>query len=106
VLGDKIIGVFTSYPHNLTRTYEVYIDRYLFSPHKDFNTFANENKIPEVQHRMNTRKTTERMNQELDVEWIDLIVTAQQMGIPLEDIRLFLKESSLDESSNLKNSWG
>jgi predicted transcriptional regulator len=106
VLGDKIKGVFTSYPHNLTHTNEIYIDRYLFSVHKDFNTFANEKKIPEVQHCMNTRKTTARINQELDVEWIDLIITAQKMGIPLEDIRLFLKESSLDESSNLKNSWG
>jgi DNA-binding transcriptional MerR regulator len=55
---------------------------------------------------MDSRKTTARMNQELDVEWIHLIVTAQEMGIPMEDIRLFLKESSLDESSNLKNSWG
>jgi DNA-binding transcriptional MerR regulator len=54
---------------------------------------------------MDSRKTTSRTNQELDAEWIHLIVKAQKMGIPLEDIRLFLKEPSLDESSNHKDSW-
>jgi DNA-binding transcriptional MerR regulator len=51
---------------------------------------------------MDTRNTIARMNEELDVEWIHLIVTAQKMGIPLEDIRLFLKQFSLDESTNDK----
>jgi DNA-binding transcriptional MerR regulator len=49
---------------------------------------------------MDIRNTTATTNHELDVEWIHLIVTAKKMGIPLEHIRLFLKQSSLDKSLN------
>jgi DNA-binding transcriptional MerR regulator len=44
------------------------------------------------------------MNLELDMEWIDLIATAQIMGIPLEDVRHFLKESSNSETTDSKDS--
>jgi DNA-binding transcriptional MerR regulator len=48
---------------------------------------------------MNVGKTY-KMDQDLDVEWINLILSAQSMGISLEDIRLFLKETSVTESSD------
>ncbi|MFK7694584.1 hypothetical protein [Paenibacillus sp. HJGM_3] len=37
---------------------------------------------------------------ELDVEWIDLIATAQSMGIPLEEVRLFIQETGNSESQD------
>jgi DNA-binding transcriptional MerR regulator len=40
---------------------------------------------------------------DLDADWIDLIVTAQTMGIPLEEIRHFLEEGAYLASPDKKD---
>lgn len=37
--------------------------------------------------------TSLREIEELDVEWVDLILTARNMGLSIEEIRAFLKSS-------------
>jgi hypothetical protein len=53
---------------------------------------------------MNSGKNFGRNEQplDLDADWIHLIVTAQTMGIPLEDIRLFLKDGAYPNSPDKK----
>ena len=43
------------------------------------------------------------MEEKLDIEWVDLLVQAKQMGIPIEEIRRFLQQKSLIEDSYLEN---
>lgn len=50
---------------------------------------------------MNARKPVSKP--ELDVEWIDLIATAQSMGIPLEEVRHFIQETGNSESQDHKD---
>lgn len=39
------------------------------------------------------------MERKLDQEWVCLMIEAKQMGIPLEEIRKFLQQISLTETS-------
>lgn len=43
------------------------------------------------------------MERSLDKEWVYLIIQAKQMGIPIEEIRTFLRQRSLAEVSHLEN---
>lgn len=47
---------------------------------------------------MKARKTA--FKPELDAEWIDLIAAAQNMGIPLEEVRHFIQETGESESQD------
>ncbi len=38
----------------------------------------------------------------LDGEWVDLILTAREMGISIDEIRYFLRKGSLNEYMNSK----
>jgi DNA-binding transcriptional MerR regulator len=53
---------------------------------------------------MNSDKTFGRNEQtlDLDTDWIHLIVTAQTMGIPVEEIRHFLKDGACADSQDKK----
>ena len=43
------------------------------------------------------------MEEKLDKEWVDLLVQAKQMRIPIEEIRRFLQQKSLVEDSYPEN---
>ncbi|SEB90956.1 hypothetical protein [Paenibacillus sp. GP183] len=53
---------------------------------------------------MNAGNTFGRNEQHLDLDndWIHLIATAQTMGIPLEEIKLFLKDGTYADSTEKK----
>ncbi|MDF2721711.1 MAG: Anti-repressor SinI [Paenibacillus sp.] len=48
---------------------------------------------------MNARKTAPYVP-ELDAEWIDLIATAQSIGIPLEEVRHFIQVTGNSEAQD------
>ncbi|RKN86193.1 anti-repressor SinI family protein [Paenibacillus ginsengarvi] len=48
---------------------------------------------------MNARKPVSSAP-ELDAEWIDLIAAAQSIGIPLEEVRHFIRVSGNSESQD------
>ncbi|MCH6267140.1 anti-repressor SinI family protein [Neobacillus citreus] len=43
------------------------------------------------------------MERKLDKEWVNLMIQAKQMGIPIEEIRRFLRQRSVAEVSQLEN---
>ncbi|MCM3567240.1 anti-repressor SinI family protein [Neobacillus mesonae] len=43
------------------------------------------------------------MERKLDNEWVDLIIQAKQVGIPIEEIRRFLREGTLAKAAHLEN---
>jgi hypothetical protein len=87
-------------PHKLAGTDECYNTAIYFQEQKADKYLCRWKKISEVHLSVNTRKSM--LDEELDMEWIDLIATAQLMGIPLEDVRQFLKESGNSDSSDSK----
>jgi hypothetical protein len=44
-----------------------------------------------------------RSHDELDKEWVDLVVTARQMGLTIEELREFLHNRSMNTQDNRKN---
>lgn len=49
-------------------------------------------------------KGEEGMERKLDKEWVYLMIQAKKLGISLNEIRQFLQQKSLTDSSQLENS--
>lgn len=46
------------------------------------------------------------IEEKLDKEWVDLLVQAKQMGIPIEEIRTFLRQDSIADVSDENKTFG